>query len=207
MVQPTPLRGICSHLEADYGVQMVFDKDLGDNNAGTHKIMGFFRSHPMTIFIDRSLVESPPMFNFTLAHELGHLCLHRNLDLDVDPDALQDTVRSFVTGHRILRQPLDWLEWQANRFAGSLLMPLSTLRDALETVQADLDISKRGYIRLDHQQVNQKDYRAISQKLMRQYVVSASVVRVRLEQLGILIDHRTENVSHISQLFRTKKRE
>ncbi|TYT27252.1 ImmA/IrrE family metallo-endopeptidase [Luteimonas viscosa] len=68
---------------------------------------------------------------FTLAHELGHLFLHN------DP-ALARNIRRSVD-----IEPFRSSEWQANSFAGSLLMPLTYLQQAasLATVVEDCGVT------------------------------------------------------------------
>lgn len=74
---------------------------------------------------------------FTLAHELGHLSLHRNLrldfqSLDATARAIVDGERELQIGHRVLESPGDFLEWQANSYAAALLMPRITFTPELK---------------------------------------------------------------------------
>ena len=92
-----------------------------------------------TMLIDTSLSEDGNInrYRFTVAHEAGHSCLHTDYSLRNCPDAaaarsegepalIRCRVENFA-----FRKPLgewtdaDWLEWQANHFASSLLMPRS----------------------------------------------------------------------------------
>lgn len=78
---------------------------------------------------------------FTLAHELGHLLLHET-----------DSI-SFARSNEKIKAYLD-PEWQANTFAGELLVPISEI------------------IGLTHQQISKK------------YSVSYAVAKIQLQQLN-----------------------
>ena len=73
---------------------------------------------------------------FTIAHELGHICLHKkhiSKEVHVDknfPMLMRDTKAS---------EGIDEIEIQANSFAAELLMPESLLRAELENHTFDID--------------------------------------------------------------------
>lgn len=78
----------------------------------------------------------PHRQRFTIAHEIGHLMLHREEIAErvhVDkkfPVMLRDTRST---------QGTDWLEIQANQFAAALLMPESLLRETVDQEEYDID--------------------------------------------------------------------
>jgi len=79
-----------------------------------------------------SAITSKGRINFTLAHELGHYLLHR----DLSPEGLQCSNRSM----------LDWksergqVEAQANTFASYLLMPLDDFRAQIRGEPITMDL-------------------------------------------------------------------
>lgn len=85
---------------------------------------------------------------FTIAHELAHFCLHRG-----NRDNFEDDV-FFRT------ESADWMEKEANRFAGELLMPKDEFKRAVDEGVTDID------------------------KLAERFAVSTYAVRVRAKELG-----------------------
>ena len=77
---------------------------------------------------------------FSVAHELGHLHLHRDLYTGVDFKTVKDWV-DFISD--VPPEQYQWIEWHANEFAGQLLMPLADLRAALEETIRDAE--REGY--------------------------------------------------------------
>ncbi len=81
-----------------------------------------------------SAITSKGRINFTLAHELGHYLLHRQLS----PTGLQCSNRSM----------LDWrsahgqVEAQANTFASFLLMPLDDFRAQIRSQDITMDLMR-----------------------------------------------------------------
>lgn len=68
---------------------------------------------------------------FTIAHELGHFILHRNLQQEFNCDK-----QSIYTGIEGLRQ----IEREADDFAGNLLMPGDLLRESIAQQPVDLHL-------------------------------------------------------------------
>lgn len=101
---------------------------------------------------------------FTVAHELGHLVLHKGKRLVVDRAVrvnFRDSVSSLAT---------DREEMEANAFAAGLLMPSATLTDELHRVV-------RGRNRSDNEVVD---------VLAGKFQVSRSAMEFRLINLGML---------------------
>lgn len=98
---------------------------------------------------------------------------------------LRDSARDFVTlrsegGLRAL------MEWQANRFAASILMPRVTVQAVLGKVQWDLGIGRRGRIWLDNQPHIQRDFYRVLRGVAQHYNVSQAVVEVRLREMNLI---------------------
>lgn len=78
----------------------------------------------------------PNRQRFTIAHELGHLALHRDLitsTVHVDkkfPVLMRDSISATGT---------DVVEIEANNFAAALLMPKNLLEEALQKVEFDIE--------------------------------------------------------------------
>lgn len=203
----TPLAEIAQRMNREFGVRFVFNEPLGTTAQG-RKILGSCHFPSRTIQVDPALLANTARFNFTLAHEIGHLILHRKLklnfgELDTPVGHIQDNRSHIHLGRRQARTAREWLEWQADYFASGLLMPRSTVRQAIVDKQAGLGINRRqGYIYLDNQSANVVAYRNVLYHLQFTYQVSRTVVNIRLKHLGLLEDRRNFNVKHITQLLR-----
>ncbi|MDP2193326.1 MAG: ImmA/IrrE family metallo-endopeptidase [Alphaproteobacteria bacterium] len=96
-----------------YGIKIELVK-FDDN-----RISGMMKFETNTIYVNSE--ESPKRINFTIAHELGHHFLHRDLYLNN-----QDKYEVFY------RKPIDsdentCMESEANTFAANLLVPRKVL--------------------------------------------------------------------------------
>jgi hypothetical protein len=78
--------------------------------------------------------EWPPRRRFTIAHELGHWCLHRNADAGVFCRA--SMIDPGPRDSRATRTPH---EEEANAFAAALLMPERLLREQYVACDRDFD--------------------------------------------------------------------
>ena len=191
----TPLASISKQLKEKYGVSFVFGQDLGMSEEG-YKYRGRFHIPTKTIYIDSSLEYGEPRFNFTLAHEIGHFVLHRNISPSIlkdDIDEIRDTSRDLILDQIEGDNPRTWLEWQANKFASSLLLPRRTIPVAVINKQKEMGVNRQvGTIYLDRQQKNNSDYYEIMETLVTIYQVSKSAIRIRLRELNILVETKME---------------
>jgi Zn-dependent peptidase ImmA (M78 family) len=103
---------------------------------------------------------------FTIAHELGHLLLHKGRPLTVDQAVLRVDMRNEVSS---MATDLD--EIQANTFAAAVLMPEVLVLDyATSIVRKDSSIARNDLI----------------MQLARAFDVSTEAMSYRLIALGIL---------------------
>jgi Zn-dependent peptidase ImmA (M78 family) len=116
---------------------------------------------------------------FTLAHEFGHILLHRWL-YDKYPPAGGSQL---CYRHNLLPSDLvlDWMEWQAGYAAGALLMPESFVRRAVVAFFSDR--AKTLPLRKDAITAS-----TLSQRIALTFEVSPEAANVRLAKLGYLID-------------------
>lgn len=116
---------------------------LDDNNTICKK-----KFEKGTIILNEILINDLKLqgrYQFTLAHELGHWTLHRKEFIeDENQINLFNIVGSITENNYIkclnrdvvysnvctskLKTDLDWLEWQANYFGASILMPRSLIK-------------------------------------------------------------------------------
>lgn len=191
----TPVAEIAERLKIEHDLQINLDYDLGNSERGK-KIFGMCQFRPNIIYIDRNLDPNGPRFRFTLAHELGHLVLHRKLffdpaELDIPQNQIPDDRTHLLSGRRKNMTPRDWLEWQANAFASAILMPRRTLKAAVLELQTRLAIRRPGIIFVDDQPTNVVAYQTVISELKDVYQVSRTALEIRLKDLEILYDRRT----------------
>lgn len=210
----TPILAIKEKLEKNHGVTFIFNQDLGSNSDG-NKYLGRFNIHSNTIYIAPFLLNKDPRFSFTLAHELGHFVLHRKSpgisNLTNENNEFIDTKKQVLLDRVGKRKVHDWVEWQANKFAASFLIPRFPLKAAVATYQDKMGISKaNGIIFLDDQMCNQKDFASIKHSLSDLYQTSRTVVERRLKELNLINDQRSnltraDSLVKISDIFKDIK--
>lgn len=201
----TPLLELCQKLERECHVQFYYDMDLGCVNGDGKKVLGKCVPDAMRIYIDSSLSEQSERLRFTLAHELAHLTLHRGLSLKqpLEQDTEERIERHLLTGRKLLRSPNNRLEWQANALAAAVLMPRATVRHSVLQRQTENGVNNNiGFVYVESREYSIRDLEDMKSWLSLVYQVSRIVTEYRMDDLGILIDRRNQNVKHISELFR-----
>lgn len=191
---PTDLRKICEFLERTHKIQFLFDSNLGFNEQG-NRVLGLCNPVGKMILIDSSLSDPDTgniaKFNFTLAHELGHLALHRKLTIERNEvsvtEGIQDTDVEISNENGRLVTDADWMEWQANCYAACLLMPEEFVRFKILEIKKreGIPINRAGLF-LDDQRCNINDCRMIMNELAMYFGVSKSSVEYRLDALGLI---------------------
>ena len=109
---------------------------------------------------------------FIIAHEFGHYILHQKLSIGQTlHDLFEDSEYSFYTDKHDLKNPKQWIEWQANYFSSSFILPKVPFLVRLWKCQDHLNRT-RGKIYLDDQQINIKYFNDLTKKLAYQFNVS-----------------------------------
>lgn len=201
----SPLAQISTRFNEEFNVQFIFGEDLGKTNKG-NKILGKFVTDPRSIYVDKSIEYTDPKWSFTLAHELGHLVLHRNVKVTLGQEhysVFSDTVEQIKASLAKPWSSYQWLEWQANSFASSLLIPRQTFLTAFhECIEKSGNSRNKPYIYLDSQPHNVGFLKEIKSALIEIYKVSPSAIEVRMKELGLLIDKRPGNIKHAIEFLR-----
>lgn len=132
------------------------------------------------IYVDKdsyAYLEGKPlwMFNrlrFSLAHELGHIVLHREIVKGVKFESLED----FWKFSRLYSKSKYGLEWEANEFAGRLIVPIDRLK-------VDFDKFAAGVKGEFPSWWSSMDLRAaLTDQLSTTYQVSKDVISCRLDR-------------------------
>ncbi len=154
----TDVLGIVNKLKQKHDVKFVFAEDLGETADG-RRIRGRIAPRERTIWIDRSLDDQLFRLRFTIAHEIGHLALHRlrpikNYDRIDDTDDDLRMEFDHAGGSRQIA------EWQANRYAASTLMPRYTVAMAILLLHNKKEIKRNvGRVYVDDSHGNKELYR------------------------------------------------
>ena len=207
---PVPIDEIIEiHLQLTFDVadlQQVFD--AGD-------VHGAIWINEGRIAVDKSLdpTANPRKlgrYRFTLAHETGHWRLHRGHYLK---NTQQQSLFEYEGKPSFICRSNDSqpVEWQANAFAAYLLMPRKMVHAAWEAWRGDLDSVVIDDLRSQKQQIRPKDvdrlnemtlgddatdnilFETFCRPIANRFEVSAQAMRIRLEQLGMLL-RKKENL-------------
>jgi hypothetical protein len=120
-------------------------------------------------------------FRTTLAHELGHVVLHRPLYAAARTGDLFESSRTSHSATCTRRSvdavpQTDWLEWQAGYVSGALLAPITPLRKiALETLQDEGRVA-----------IGSAGGRILVERVVKAFQISKQAAEVRLQQAGLL---------------------
>jgi Zn-dependent peptidase ImmA (M78 family) len=121
---PVPVEKLAKAL----GVRVEFNP-FDDELSG----MAFLRDGKPVIGVNAN--HHPNRQRFTIAHELGHVLLHRNR---LEAAVLVDKSRNFIARDTVSAEGTDPVEIQANAFAAELLMPKKFVRQVLSESARDL---------------------------------------------------------------------
>lgn len=135
--------------------------------------------------------------NFTLAHELGHLCLHQHFLQAYKKELLdyEERVAAQLPDEIVKR-----MEMQANQFASYLLMPQRLFLNTVNQLFKTYSITT-GRLYLDYQPCNKRDVYTILGSLSSKFNVSKEAAKMRLLNEGLLIiDNRAPQ--RIDNIFR-----
>jgi hypothetical protein len=119
----------------------------------------------------------------TLMHEYGHVKLHAFLWDFNRPRLFVDS--ELAKGPRCRRETIlnasktDWMEWQAGYASGSLLMPITNLRDLVGAALREWGLYN--YVPADSGEAQE-----LIKRTVEIFNVSSEAARVRLSQLGYL---------------------
>jgi len=188
---PVPIGDIVElHLRLTYEVEDL--KAL----FGHPDVLGAIWFKEKIVRVDRSLDphENTKMlgrYNFTLAHETGHWQLHRHHYTEDPNQAMLFGGRgkpAFVC--RSSQKPP--AEWQADCFAGYLLMPRDLVLPAWEEWRGSIDpvcVDELPAVKFrpDENSNQSAALEMFCKPLAAHFEVSAEAMRIRLEKLGLLL--------------------
>ena len=171
---PVPIEEI---VEFKLGVDIVPIPNLQKD----FEIEGFTSSDLKTIYVDQFILsERPARYRFTLAHEIGHIVLHKKIFKEIRISSVKSW-KTFVD----LVDPQDYsaLEFQGYAFGGLILVPPPELKRLmgknLPNIRHLVKISKSRDI--DRDQYLDYAKEKIAQELAPIFDVSTEVIVKRIE--------------------------
>lgn len=169
---PVPIEEI---VEFDFDIEVVPLEGILDDLG----VDAFLTSDLQHIYVDAFVVQHRARrFRFSLAHELAHHELHRPL---YDESRIRSVRDWRAVQGAISEEDYAWFEFQANSFAGLVLVPAAELR---ETLQAALRAAKAaGLSEATIWSEAGKSY--IARWLADQFDASEQVVERRMEKDGL----------------------
>jgi len=168
---PIPIEEI---VEFDLNLQVLPTTGLRDK----FNIDGFLTKDMTTIQVDNRLLEDRffRRYRFTLAHEVGHFWLHKDMIKSVGFTNI-DEWKGFVK-EGITDDDYGWFEYQAYEFAGRLLVPINHLKDELEKQRDKIE----QYLDLGRGLYNEPFVNALSRVICSKFEVSPTVIAKRIDK-------------------------
>lgn len=169
---PVPIELI---VEFDLGMDIVPIPGL---QADT-RVDAFLASDLSQVFIDEDVVQwSPNRYRFSLAHEAGHWWLHDGLYEDSDIASVRDWKAAYAE----LGEDYKWFEFQANSFAGLVLVPSEVLKARFERLVGEAGDKGMKRSALFRHPARQRLIEALADN----FKVSEQVMEIRLEKDGLI---------------------
>lgn len=175
VLTPVPTGAIVKLIERDAD-DLDSYADLTAEGEGVEGVTYFFRGRKPRVRITKELSAQrhrAHRLRMTLAHEYGHVWLHREL--------WRNTTEPSVA-HRCQREQIeaaslvDWMEWQSSYAAAALLM-----------AESRLSLVVRACCGEDRPAPDSEPATSLIQRVSEAFDVSEDAARVRLSQLGHLL--------------------
>lgn len=197
MTQEVNLQSILSKLKINDSIATNFETDLGYSNG--KEILGKLSLIEKCIYISNKIEKDSPRWRFTLAHEIGHYVLHYNL-LNSLYCEIQDTESVFQDKISIEDKTVRRLEYQANIFASSLLMPKAIFLAFTSSVFLQNRVNK-GRLFYDNQPTNQNLYHTVVGTISNKFRASKQAVKYRLKSMGLLEEETTNYLNKRNRCY------
>lgn len=178
---PLSVKQLENYLKEQEKIKII---DFADNDS----LLGWCNIKANMIGVNR-LVTGSSRHLFILAHEYGHFCLHQKLQIGQESyDQFADSEYNFRKNSHDLKNPKNWIEWQANYFASSLILPKPQFLARLWRVQDDLQI-RRGKFYLDDQYHNRRDFMNLTKKMAYFFNVTKTSVIYKMHEMDLIVNN------------------
>ena len=161
--------------------------NLAGEGRGVEGVTELRRREKPSVRIAKYLSESPARENrlrSTLAHEYAHVVFHGFLwaleDRLRKPGSVQPHYRRCRRSRVVAAPQGDWMEWQAGYAGGALLMPITPLREVVETALYGWRAGRMVRPGTDH-------HAELVERVAGAFGVSRDAAGVRLMKLGYAV--------------------
>lgn len=190
MVVPRPMTaGALMVLANEQDGVVTEPGDLGSE--GIRKRLGRMYLKRKVVILDHVLfAERQISLPFVMAHEFAHWLLHRDCSITIikgreqfpdDGDETEGIDKSILGWSAI-----DWLEWQASKLAGALLIPRLAAYNSIVGLQREMGITVRhGIIYENPTPESRAESEEQIERIAKFFDVSKTVTRIRLADLGM----------------------
>ena len=142
-------------------------------------LAGFIAGDLKTLYVDEYVYRSlPNMYRFTLAHEIGHAILHRNVFKGRQIGGADEWIE-FMMSLQEDDYSYKWYEMQANNFAGLALVPENRLegnvRKTIKSLHHKIEQAKKGL------KNSEMIWEYLSEAIADEFGVSAPVIDMRIK--------------------------
>ena len=149
------------------------------------EFFGTYNVNENTIGLNRD-IKGTKRELFILAHEFGHLLMHQKLTIGQNMyDSFEDAPYNFRSGKHDLKNPKNWIEWQANYFASSLVLPKVIFLAKVRMYQYDARMPQ-GKILLNDESEYIRNFNKIVAKLSFNFNVTKTSVIYKLIEMDLL---------------------
>ncbi len=145
---------------------------------------GFISWDFKSIYVDEDLYLDDRYYKrvrFTIAHEIGHLVLHRS-NIDMVRFQSEDEWKHFRLS--LLDEPLRWFETQASEFAGRLLVPIDQLIASFKEARNEIQKKNTGWAAPKYD--DEEMFSLTSTIIAPKFGLSAEVIEKRLKKENIM---------------------
>jgi len=164
-------------VEADLKLRLEPEKDVAKTSGADALLLS--NREAIIVDYDRFMKNSfQNRLRFTIAHEIGHFVLHEDVYRSVNFSSVEEWAEFFDT---IPSDKYSWLEWQADEFAGRLLIEGDLLKEKFE--EAKKKLTGTPYEHLNPLPEPVVEY--MSEEIGRFFGVSYQPVIIRLQREGI----------------------
>ncbi|MEW6587503.1 MAG: ImmA/IrrE family metallo-endopeptidase [Nitrospirota bacterium] len=140
-----------------------------------YEVEGFTSGDLKTIYVDEYVYsDRPTRYRFTLAHEIGHIVLHRHL-YDMHKFRTIRGWKEFINS--LTEEEHSWLEYQGYAFAGLVLAPKEELRNSVS--EWTMKIKDKG---ISLEKNWDFAWELITEHVAKAFLVSSAVIEKRMEK-------------------------
>jgi Zn-dependent peptidase ImmA (M78 family) len=170
---PIPIEEI---IEFRFGMDIVSFPNL----QAMFDVDGFMAGDMSCIYVDEFVyMNREGRYRFTLAHEIGHVALHKDMLEQIRPRSHEEW-EDFIS--HVDNEAYEWLEWQAYAFGGLVLAPREHLLKHCDELMSSLikkiELAKSSS--LPKESYAEYVIDAMASRLIKTYDVSIGVLRKRI---------------------------